>query len=259
MEARPRDSALPRFPRPAPAFVLSPGRVDACLVRAGPMDQQPISATPPACPPASFRVVARRARPVFAERMHSTVRTRASSVRPTTPIRSASTDVRERDRSCGTASMRNNDPDSVHVPSLLRVSVLLWQILLLRPRLRPPRRCVEIALIALIRARGAAAAGHAQRASGLTWLLRAEVHLGRRAREPRGGEAYESDRDNVLQSILPNQRGPAYGDAMAAKLRPAWRRPRKVHVQQELQPRSEERRVGKECRLLCRSRWSPYH
>ena len=25
------------------------------------------------------------------------------------------------------------------------------------------------------------------------------------------------------------------------------------------EPRSEERRVGKECRLLCRSRWSPYH
>ena len=23
--------------------------------------------------------------------------------------------------------------------------------------------------------------------------------------------------------------------------------------------RSEERRVGKECRLQCRSRWSPYH
>ena len=23
--------------------------------------------------------------------------------------------------------------------------------------------------------------------------------------------------------------------------------------------RSEERRVGKECGLLCRSRWSPYH
>ena len=23
--------------------------------------------------------------------------------------------------------------------------------------------------------------------------------------------------------------------------------------------RSEERRVGKECRALCRSRWSPYH
>ena len=24
-------------------------------------------------------------------------------------------------------------------------------------------------------------------------------------------------------------------------------------------PRSEERRVGKECSLPCRSRWSPYH
>ena len=26
-----------------------------------------------------------------------------------------------------------------------------------------------------------------------------------------------------------------------------------------IMPRSEERRVGKECRSLCRSRWSPYH
>ena len=26
-----------------------------------------------------------------------------------------------------------------------------------------------------------------------------------------------------------------------------------------LQTRSEERRVGKECELKCRSRWSPYH
>ena len=26
-----------------------------------------------------------------------------------------------------------------------------------------------------------------------------------------------------------------------------------------LNPRSEERRVGKECRSVCRSRWSPYH
>ena len=26
-----------------------------------------------------------------------------------------------------------------------------------------------------------------------------------------------------------------------------------------LEDRSEERRVGKECRLTCRSRWSPYH
>src|SRR3546814_16614519 len=27
----------------------------------------------------------------------------------------------------------------------------------------------------------------------------------------------------------------------------------------ELRPRSEERRVGKECVSTCRSRWSPYH
>ena len=26
-----------------------------------------------------------------------------------------------------------------------------------------------------------------------------------------------------------------------------------------LNPRSEERRVGKECASMCRSRWSPYH
>ena len=28
---------------------------------------------------------------------------------------------------------------------------------------------------------------------------------------------------------------------------------------QAIAGRSEERRVGKECRALCRSRWSPYH
>jgi hypothetical protein len=31
-----------------------------------------------------------------------------------------------------------------------------------------------------------------------------------------------------------------------------------VHVGEPYR-RSEERRVGKECRRLCRSRWSPYH
>ena len=31
------------------------------------------------------------------------------------------------------------------------------------------------------------------------------------------------------------------------------------HVQQFHLVRSEERRVGKECLRLCRSRWSPYH
>ena len=32
-----------------------------------------------------------------------------------------------------------------------------------------------------------------------------------------------------------------------------------VQVDNRLGARSEERRVGKECRPLCRSRWSPYH
>src|SRR3546814_1074288 len=32
-----------------------------------------------------------------------------------------------------------------------------------------------------------------------------------------------------------------------------------VAVYEAFQPRSEERRVGKECVSTCRSRWSPYH
>ena len=31
------------------------------------------------------------------------------------------------------------------------------------------------------------------------------------------------------------------------------------HVKRAIEARSEERRVGKECSLPCRSRWSPYH
>src|SRR5213596_4026359 len=33
---------------------------------------------------------------------------------------------------------------------------------------------------------------------------------------------------------------------------------RRAHIPQRPR-RSEERRVGKECTVLCRSRWSPYH
>src|SRR6059036_4236123 len=32
-----------------------------------------------------------------------------------------------------------------------------------------------------------------------------------------------------------------------------------LQVEEEVVVRSEERRVGKACRRLCRSRWSPYH
>ena len=34
---------------------------------------------------------------------------------------------------------------------------------------------------------------------------------------------------------------------------------RRVRVSLDVFSRSEERRVGKECLRLCRSRWSPYH
>ena len=33
----------------------------------------------------------------------------------------------------------------------------------------------------------------------------------------------------------------------------------RIKVFHKLNGRSEERRVGKECRIGCRSRWSPYH
>ena len=32
-----------------------------------------------------------------------------------------------------------------------------------------------------------------------------------------------------------------------------------AHKSQKRESRSEERRVGKECASMCRSRWSPYH
>src|SRR3546814_3963682 len=43
--------------------------------------------------------------------------------------------------------------------------------------------------------------------------------------------------------------------------RPQHRRYRRGygHLGMRLSPRSEERRVGKECVSTCRSRWSPYH
>ena len=34
---------------------------------------------------------------------------------------------------------------------------------------------------------------------------------------------------------------------------------RRSGLRRKLKPRSEERRVGKECASMCRSRWSPYH
>ena len=41
-------------------------------------------------------------------------------------------------------------------------------------------------------------------------------------------------------------------------VKPATRK-KVLEVIERLDYRSEERRVGKECRIGCRSRWSPYH
>src|SRR3546814_5058581 len=41
--------------------------------------------------------------------------------------------------------------------------------------------------------------------------------------------------------------------------RPLRRLLRSLNEEARLNPRSEERRVGKECVSTCRSRWSPYH
>ena len=62
-------------------------------------------------------------------------------------------------------------------------------------------------------------------------------------------------------SAAPTGRCWRFLDERALELGPgavdhAWTR---IVVDQREQQRSEERRVGKECRLTCRSRWSPYH
>ena len=56
--------------------------------------------------------------------------------------------------------------------------------------------------------------------------------------------------------------GVRVGSGVAGHLDPLLQEPRSHLVGQAASPaldRSEERRVGKECLRLCRSRWSPYH
>src|SRR3546814_6483166 len=46
---------------------------------------------------------------------------------------------------------------------------------------------------------------------------------------------------------------------VAGKRLPVAARPRRQYAIEHVDPRSAERRVGKECVSTCRSRWSPYH
>ena len=55
------------------------------------------------------------------------------------------------------------------------------------------------------------------------------------------------------------QRNVATFDLLAETLRLTNLGDLKVGSLVNLEPRSEERRVGKECVSTCRSRWSPYH
>src|SRR3546814_3956385 len=61
----------------------------------------------------------------------------------------------------------------------------------------------------------------------------------------------------------PLRRNPGGGaQRLDAALAGAWRRLGHLHPRLaggRVDPRSEERRVGKECVSTCRSRWSPYH
>ena len=78
------------------------------------------------------------------------------------------------------------------------------------------------------------------------------TEVSRKATGPKQGEA-EGERDGF------------YKRGRVARLS----EPQFPHLEQKMQPgsrnsykwsgRSEERRVGKECLRLCRSRWSPYH
>ena len=60
----------------------------------------------------------------------------------------------------------------------------------------------------------------------------------------------------VLGSMLVGLSGCNITDFSAENL---LRPPKAVGDEAEIEQRSEERRVGKECLRLCRSRWSPYH
>ena len=52
---------------------------------------------------------------------------------------------------------------------------------------------------------------------------------------------------------------PEAGQGAGSSRRPSPGGPQTETGQHSSQMRSEERRVGKECLRLCRSRWSPYH
>src|SRR3546814_14961224 len=63
----------------------------------------------------------------------------------------------------------------------------------------------------------------------------------------------------VIQVDTPERLVLAPADAYVAEFTRHIPRAKVLTVRSVMQPRSEERRVGKECVITCRSRWSPDH
>jgi FKBP-type peptidyl-prolyl cis-trans isomerase SlyD len=69
--------------------------------------------------------------------------------------------------------------------------------------------------------------------------------------------AYLHGAGNIVPGLEARLTGCSAGDKFEVRIAPADAYGERSQELQEV--RSEERRVGKECRRLCRSRWSPYH
>ena len=69
-------------------------------------------------------------------------------------------------------------------------------------------------------------------------------------------EAYEATRNlSVVAAPIETPVAPMTGKKLRT---PSYKYSFRLNEEQNIR-RSEERRVGKECLRLCRSRWSPYH
>ena len=72
------------------------------------------------------------------------------------------------------------------------------------------------------------------------------------------GDDFRNQNPNIPWRKMAGLRDKLIHDYMGVDLLSVWEVVVQILPQQKLD-RSEERRVGKECTVLCRSRWSPYH